>query len=314
MKYRKIPEHNGENYLKAILESFVEYNAVARLDVAKLLHAGHKIAIKEPSKHASDTLVLEMLSKWMQALEDFSVLCMMFENPVPSDKRWEIYIRSTNQKILKFLYKIRRGQITQKEIMNIFGLKPAQDYFIAGKIRKEEIPYFRKLIKDETDSHKKTLRSIAKAYAGKKMRKKDKIEPSFLLEIYFKTKHGFKIIHQTQTSKKIWNADPNDIGILATYKKFPWGRKILTMTSFPKFTEANVDLLMKRIEQWSELIGRIADIQLKNVNDPYWIVSDLRLLKTQDMLKTKEKPGRNDDCLCESGMKFKKCCEQRLMQ
>jgi len=311
MKYRKRPEHNGDNYLKAILESIVEYNAVARLDMAKLLHVGYKQAIQHPTKHASETLVLEILSKWMQVLEDLSVLLMMFEKPYTSDQRWELYLKYSNQQILEFLHRTRKG-LSKEATRRIFGLKSANEYYKEGQIKKAEITYFKHTIDVEVASHQKTLASIAKAYAGNKRRGKNSIEPSILLDIYFKTKHGFKVIHQTPTAKQIWTLDSNGMHMLTHIKKWPWGRKMLPLTTFDKFKEEHVDMLVNRIDEWSNLMAKIAEIQLKNINNAYWLVVEIRLLKTKELLNSVKKPTRNEECLCGSEMKFKKCCEPRL--
>lgn len=311
MKYRKRPEHNGDNYLKAILESIVEYNAVARLDMAKLLHVGYKQAIQHPTKHTSETLVLEILSKWMQVLEDLCVLLMMFEKPYTSDQRWELYLKYSNQQILKFLHRTRKG-LSKEATRRIFGLKSANEYYKEGQIKKIEITYFTQIIDVEVASHQKTLASIAKAYAGNKRRGEKTIEPSILLDIYFKTKHGFKVIHETPTAKQIWTFSHNEMRMLTHIKKWPWGRKMFPLTTFDKFKKEHVDMLLKRISEWSDMMAKVAEIQLKNMDNQYWLVSEIRLLKTKELLNTTPKPSRNEECLCGSGKKFKKCCDLGL--
>jgi len=311
MKYRKRLEHNGDNYAKAILESIVEYNSVARLDIANLLHIGYEDAIKDPSKHASDTVVLEILSKWMQVLEDLSVLLMMYEKPLTNDERWELYMTYSNQQVLRFLHRVRKG-LPKSAVMKIAGLKSANEFYREGKIHKSEIPHFKKVIDEEVSSHQKTLPSIAKAYAGNKRRGRNSIEPSILLDIYFKTKHGFKVMHSTPTAQKVWTFDKDDMHILTHIKKWRWGRKMLQLTTFLKFKPQDVDMLVKRINEWSDLMSKLAELQLKVMDDPYFFVPDIRAIKTEEMLKSVSKPGRNDECLCGSGLKFKKCCEPRV--
>src|SRR3989344_7689833 len=79
MTYVKRPEHNSDNYLKAILESIEYYNAVERLDISNWLLVCYKVALKDPNKRASrKAIVLELISKWIQELEDLAILCIMF--------------------------------------------------------------------------------------------------------------------------------------------------------------------------------------------------------------------------------------------
>lgn len=313
MKFRKKLEHNADNYLIAILESIVEYNTVARLDVAKLLYAGYQEAIKDTDKHTSDTLTLEMLSKWMQTLEDLAILCMMFEKPSSSEEKYEQYLYTSNRQILLFLHRAKKG-LTQKSLMNIFGLKSAREFYKEGKINKSEIAYFEKAINEETQSHRKTMINIARAYAGNKKRGEKKIEPGILLEIYHKTKHGFHVIHETLTAKKIWDFDNSVIALLTDVKKFKWGRQMLPLTTFKKFKPEETTILLERIQQWSELMGKIAGIQLNLLDDPNFIVYRIRLLKTVDLLKTHPEPDLDQPCLCESGKQYQQCCKPLISE
>lgn len=312
MKYRKKAEHNGDNYLKAILESIFEYNSIARLDVANLLYIGYKDAISVPEKHAAETIVLELISKLMQTFEDLSVLLMMFEKPLTSDQRWKVYMKYQPQDILQFLHRARKG-LSKTAVMSITALKSANDLYKEGVIRKSELSHFKKIIDEEITGHQKTLLSMAKAYIGNKRRKQTSIEPSLILGIYHKTKHGFKVIHPTETAKKIWTFNEGSVHMVTHIKKWPWGREMLPLTSFIKFTPENVEMLVGRIKEWSELQSNFAQIQNKKMENPYWFVPEIRAIKTQDMLKTLPRPGRNDDCLCGSEMKFKKCCESRVL-
>lgn len=311
MKYRKKAEHNGDNYVKAILESIFEYNAFARLDVANLLHIGYKDAVKVPEKHASETIVLELISKLMQTFEDLAVLLMMFEKPLTSDQRWKMYMKYQPQHILQFLHRARKG-LSKADVMRIAALKSANDLYKEGVIRKSELSHFKKIIDEEITSHQKTLLSMARAYIGNKRRKQTSIEPSLILGIYHKTKHGFKMIHATETAKKIWTFDEGDMHMLTNIKKWPWGREMLPLTSFIKFTPENVEILVGRIKEWSDLQSKFAQAQHKAMTDPYWFVPETRIIKTQELLKTLARPGRNNDCLCGSEMKFKKCWESRI--
>lgn len=310
MRYRIKPEHNSKNFLRAILESLVQYNSAARLDIANLLYEGYIIAIKTPEKkYSMSTIVLELLSKWVQVLEDLAVLCMMFEASSNSIDPYEIYVRNNNQEVAKFLHRSRKG-LPKKNISKIYALKSANEYYKAGKINKTEISYFKKTLDNELIGYQKNLDSMARVYAGRKKGKR--IDYGLIVNIYFKTKHNFKIIQVTETSKKLWNFNDEETAIASKVVKLKWGRKVLKVDIFNNFKEEEVKILLARIREWSEKIDEIARVQMKALDDPYWAVPEIRLIKTKDLLKISRKPNRNDLCLCGSGIKFKKCCEPKL--
>jgi hypothetical protein len=87
------------------------YNIYARLDMANWLHEGYLKAKENPEAVASQkTLVLEIIAKWIQLLEDLAILCLMFAgsdikyqgSPIVNLGKlpYEIYVFVDNQSIL----------------------------------------------------------------------------------------------------------------------------------------------------------------------------------------------------------------------
>lgn len=310
MKYRKLPEHTPDNYLKAILESIVYYNAMSRADISNWLFEGYKEALKTPQKETSrKTIILELLSKWIQVFEDLALLCMMFSGQLIGDDRdpYEIYVDNNNQKILKFLDRTKRG-LPKRVVSKIYGIKTATELIKENKINENEYIYFKEYLDKLIDSGNGNLVRFAKEYASR--RKKGKPNYSSLVNVYFNTKHGFKVIHPTPTSKKLWSFYDSDIvlvrgiGILRRT-----GRKLVPIGIYKEFSKEEVELLVNRINGWSEVTKEIAESKLKELENPYWTVTTIRVKKSKELIsKGVDKPGRNEPCLCGSNIKFKKCC------
>ncbi|OGK11313.1 hypothetical protein A2768_01485 [Candidatus Roizmanbacteria bacterium RIFCSPHIGHO2_01_FULL_37_16] len=320
MVYSKKPEHNPSNYLKAILEAMEYYNTYERLDIALWLYEGYKKAKVTTNATATlKALVLELISKWIQELEDLAILCLMFAGTdikykgraiIESGKLpFETYAFVDNQKILKF-YTVARKGLPKKAMAKIYAYKTSQQLLQEGAINKKEVPYFSseidKLYKTSSDN----LNKIGNLYSARKKRG-GRQNYGKLVETYFKTKHGFKIIHPTTTSKLLWNFDESDIALVSGVAHMRSGRKIMKLGLYKQFDDKEVNLLMERIKGWSQVINEIVGAQLRKLDNPNYLVPMIRRIKTDELIRTKRlKVGRNDPCPCESGIKFKKCCDR----
>lgn len=309
MIYRKKPEHNPQNYLKVILESLEHYNSVERLDIANLLFEGYKSIKDDPKKLVNQkALILEMLSKWIQVFEDLAVLSLMFGGKVVGDNRepFEIYSYISNQKILEFYYKVTKG-LPKNVIVKIYAIKTPSELLNRGIINRKEYPYFKKQIDEMIETASGNLTKLGKLYSAR--RKGGRLDYGFLVKIYFQTKHGFKMIHPTETAKSLWQFNETDLAVLKDIIQMRSGRKIMRIGLFETWDESEVGLLIDRIKGWSEVMNEIIGAQLRYLDNPNFIVPMIRKLKTDEYIKsTGTKLGRNDKCPCESNLKYKKCC------
>lgn len=309
MAYRKKPEHNANNYLKVILESLDHYNSVERLDIANLLFDGYKRIKDSPKRSASQkALILEILSKWIQVIEDLAVLCLMFCGNIVNETRapFEIYSHIHTQKILEFYTKIKKG-LSKKTVAQIYAIKLPSRLLSEGQINKREVPYFRKQIDEMVRTASDNLSKLGSLYSSRL--KKGKLDYGPLVKIYFQTKHGFKIIQPTETAKVLWNLKDTDAAILEDIVKMKSGRKIMRARRFEDWTEKDVTLLVDRIKRWTEVMKEVIGAQIRYLENPNFIIPMIRKLKTDEYINNKGvKPGRNDQCPCESGLKYKKCC------
>lgn len=309
MIYLKKPNHNPDNYLKVILESFEHYNAIERADIANLLFEGYKSIKNDPKRLANQkALVLEMLSKWIQVFEDLALLCLMFGGKIVGDNRepFEIYSYIHTQKILEFYYKVRKG-LPRGTVAKIYAVKTSRELLKEGLINKKEYPFFKQQIDDMVKTAAGNLAKLGSLYSARSRKKK--LDYGFLVKVYFQTKHGFKIIHPTETAKKLWQFNDTDIAILKDIVQLRNGRKIMRVGLFEQFDESEVGMLIDRIKGWSEVVNEIVGAQVRYMDNPNFLVPMVRKLKTDEYIKTSgTKPGRNDRCPCESGLKYKKCC------
>lgn len=313
MKYRKKPEHNSQNYLKVILESFEHYNTFERIDISNLLFDGYKSIKDLPNREANrKALILELISKWIQVFEDLAVLCVMFAGNVVKDDRdpFEIYANLPTKKVFDFYHKVKTG-LSKKAISKIYAIKSPRELFREGIINKEELAYFKAQVDNLIKTAKENLEKPAKLYVNKKMKRYN--DYGNLVKTYFNTKHGFKLIHPTQTAKKLWQFDDSDIVMVKDVVQLKGGRKtprkVLRVGMYQKFDYTEARLLVDRIKGWTDVINEIVGAQLRYFENPNYIVSIIRKLKTDEFIKTTgAKPGRNDACPCESGVKYKKCC------
>lgn len=317
MKYKKLIEHTPDNYLKAILESIEYYNSYSQADISNLLYKGYKWALDKPEKSISKaTIILELISKWIQTFEQVALLGIMFSGKIIEEKRlpFEIYMNYHSQQIMRFLKKAKRG-LPDYSVLNIYGLKSAKELLKEKAINVGELDYFKRYINKSIESGHSTFKNMAQAYVGKKRRKKEVIDPSPLVKIYFQTKHGFKVIQSTETSKKIWDVEKDDIVIAESVIKAKENSKrhIMKVGIFKKFNLEDVEQLIKQINDWSKVTKEIAKSQIEKIKNPNWFVKEVRLERSKKLISSgTKKPSRNDKCLCGSGLKFKKCCGSEM--
>lgn len=309
MVYRKKPEHNPNNYLKVILESLDHYNSVERLDIANLLFAGYKSIKNNPKRTANQkALILEILSKWIQVLEDLAVVCLMFVGKIVNDNRspFEIYSFIKNQKILEFYSKVKRG-LPKKIVAKIYAIKLPSQLLKENLINKKEYPYFKQQIDETIVTASGNLSKLGELYSAR--REQGRLNYGYLVQVYFKTKHSFKVIQPTKTAKILWQLKDNEAALLEDVIEKRSGRKEMRARRFEEWSEADVVKLIDLVKRWTDVVKEIVGAQLRYLENPNFIVPMIRKLKTNELIKSGVTiPGRNDLCLCGSGIKYKKCC------
>ena len=309
------PEHSPNNYLKAVLESIVHYNAFARLTSAQWLLEGYR---KSGSAYKEDktNLTLELISKWMQTIEDLGALSLMFAGDVVSDNRdpYEIYAKCETSEIRKFYEKARRG-LSKTTILKIYGLKHPRKLLKDGLINPEELNHFEDKTNEFVESEVDNFRKLGRAFTAERKSKSSRFKYSFPVKLYFHTKHGFKMISPTETAMLVWKLDSGDFAVVRDVKQLKNGRKVMGVSVLTDlFEDKLIKELMGRIEEWGGRIQRVADIHLQSMENPRYMVERFRLIKTEDfMINTgRKKIGRNEPCPCGSGVKFKRCCLPNL--
>ncbi len=318
MSYRIKPEHNYDNYLKSILEAIEIYNSHERLDIANWLFEGYKRAEGIPKKTASrKAIFLEIISKWIQLFEDLAIVCLMFAGGTIKYKGqsladtnklpYEIYATDVkNINILKF-YQLAKKGFSKSVIAKIYAYKTPQELLKEGAISPKEYPYFKQKIDELVIDARNNFNKVARAYSKRKSRKDTGY--GNLVKTYFITKHGFKVLHNTPTTKALWNPNTSDIVLVKGVSKMRSGRKIMRTSLYEELKNEDVGLLLKQMEGWSSVLREIAQAHIEKLDNPNFLVQRIRRLKTEEKLKSgNTKVGRNDPCPCESGLKYKRCC------
>lgn len=289
MPYRKLPDHTSENYLRAILESIAHYNSHSRADIANWLYEGYKQAGDIPEKQISKkAIILELLAKWVEEWEHVSVLGLMFgDTGIVKDKEpFEIYSNYHTQEIARFLHKAKKG-LSLDILHKIYGIKPAKQMLKEGVIHQREYPFFRKYISETLKKKgRSTFFNMAREFVSRRRPGKQTIDYSFLINVYFNTKHGFKMIHPTDTSKKLWIIQEEDIVLVDKIQK-KGNRKLLIAGIFKKFSGDEVKLLVERINGWADVTREIALAQLEYLENSNWLVPDIRAEKTRILVSEK---------------------------
>ncbi len=301
-------DQNFKDLLFVVLESIAKYNAVARLDIANWLLEGFNISESLENKHHSrKNITLEIISKWMQALEDLGLLCIMFAGYLVEENRdpIKIYCHYTNKKILNFFKKAKEG-LPKEAVAKIYGIKTAGE--ISELVRKEEFPYFEIKINDFLEERTNHLKEIVSPYISNS---EEGTKYGDYVNLYFQTKHGFKVVSPTETSLKIWNDFEKYIYVFGEFKEN--ADKPLEINKFPyggKDFKDKLVMVREEIKKIGEIIQEIANYQIKNIKNPQALIDEIRKTKTQEYLNKmgSNSVGRNDDCPCDSGKKYKKCC------
>lgn len=317
MEYRIKPEHNPDNYLKSILESIENYNAYERLDISNWLFEGYKKTKGVPEKAASrKAIFLEIISKWMQLFEDLAIVCLMFAGgTIKADGKplidtsklpFEIFNYVSNKTILKF-YKIAKKGLSKESIAKIYAFKMAEDLLKEGIISDKEYPYFKVQIYDSIESAQENFNKVARVYSRRKTHKDHGY--GTLVKTYFSTKHGFKVLQNTQTTKILWDVKDSDVVLVKEVHYLKSGRKIMRVGLYEELQDKDIETLLNQMKGWSDVINEIVGAHLRRIENPNFLVPMVRKLKTEEILKsTKIKLSRNDPCPCESDLKYKKCC------
>ena len=181
MTYKKLPEHNSDNYLKTILESMEYYNSYERHDIATLLYEGYKHAKTLQNASASQkAIVLELNAKWIQILEDLAILCLMFAGTDIKYQNkqlvktgtlpFEVYAFVDNQTILKF-YTIAKRGLGKRVVAKIYGYKTPEQLLKDNSISSKEYPYFKTEMDKLFIAAKDNLNKIGALYSARKKNK-----------------------------------------------------------------------------------------------------------------------------------------------
>lgn len=316
--YRKRLEHNPDNYLKAILESIEYYNAYERLDMARWLYKGYEEASGKPNNLSRlNAFVLELVSKLIQELEDLAILCLMFAGSklkyykkpiIKADKLpFEVYIFVRNEDILKF-YTVAKAKLNKSVVSAIYGYKTPQQLLKERAISYKEVSFFKREIDKLYVAANANLNKLGSLYSSKK-RPKGKQGYGKFVQVYFKTKHGYKVLQPTKTTKMLWQVEDTDILLVDSKFELKSGRKLMAGGRYNGCQKEDVGLLMKRIEGWSKVIVEIVGAQLRKLDNPNYLVPMIRKIKTEEIIKKGNlKVGRNDPCPCGSDTKYKRCC------
>lgn len=214
----------------------------------------------------------------------------------------------SNKKMLEFCTVAKKRGLSKTAIAEIYALKTAHILRKEKLISGNEYPYFKQEIDKFIQVAQSNFNRVAQAYSSRK--KRGRLNYGRFMQVYFKTKHGFKVIHPTQTAKLLWKFDDDYLALVKDVAELSSGRKVLTITGFKELSYKDAEQLVAKIKNWSDLINEIVGAQLRKLDDPYFIIPMVRRLKTDSILaKTGQKSvDGNAPCPCDSGLKFKVCC------
>lgn len=324
----KLNVHTEENYLRLILESYSGYNYKARLEIAEILYKRF-LELKDipVNDNLRKNLFAEIYSKMMQAVEDSALLAMMFIDP--NVKPLTVFTENNNPLLYKFFGKAKRG-LSERQILRIFGLKPAKDLLKEGAISSSEVEDFEKQIQSILYGDSGMPGEIARwkglgnmytfeyLNSSSNIRKRN-FSKSAPVSVYFNLKHAYKVLLPTDTYKKIWPVDKTlNLAIVNSYQEFRklFGRKLpkvfkpyenkkmMAIGTFPVSKESLTEIY-SRIYPQAQEVKLIAEMQLKLLNDPLFGVRQMRFFVYRQKGNTEPKPYEN--CPCSSGKKYKKC-------
>lgn len=326
---RKVEEnfafHTEENYLRIILESYLEYNHKARLEIAKILFKGFKeVSDDNENLNLRKNLYAEIINKLMQSMEDAALIAMMFSDTKKS--ALEHYVGNDNSSFVNFFKKAKKG-LSDAQILRMYGLRTVPELIKKGLIEQSEKLDFQNLFQEliygqEGDKRrwKGWGKVYIKSYINPSNSKRDD-KKSNVVAVYHNIKHAYKVLIPTNIFKQIWKSDDDQpyldiITQYTTFKKLRKNRvvkelkryenkKLLTIGGF-ELNQKAVEEIFERIFPSAQVIKNIAYLQLKKLDNPAFPVREFRFvifrLKNKGML-----PKHFDLCPCKSGLKFKKC-------
>src|SRR5690349_8192291 len=132
--------YTADNYLKAILESYFEYNYRARLDIAKILY---KDFPNEVDAYLRKNIFADIFSKLIQSCEDQALIAIMFSDK--SRTPLEHYLDTDTSKYYRFYGKARKG-LSDTQILNMLGLESPTKLLKKGWITIDELELFKREI------------------------------------------------------------------------------------------------------------------------------------------------------------------------
>lgn len=317
--------HNEENYLRIILESYLQYNHKARLDIAKILFNKFKETPDNEANHnLRKNLYAEIINKLMQSMEDAALIAMMFAESKKTP--FEYYIGNDNSSFVNFFKKARKG-LSDTQILRMYGVRPAAVLLKSGLINANEKSDFEDLFQKliyNPDGDKKRWRGWGKVYTKSYLNSstsKRAFKKSNLVQVYHNIKHAYKVLFPSDLFKQIWKSNDNKqyldvITQFVSFRKLRKNRvvrelkqyenkKFLTIGGFEINPKA-VEDIFERIFPSAQIIKNIAYLQLKKLDDPTFPTREMRF----SIFKLRNKgvtPKHFDPCPCKSGLKFKKC-------
>lgn len=323
----KLNNYTEENYLRVILESYSGYNYKARLQIAEILYKKFlKLEDVPTTDNLKKNLFAEVYSKMIQSIEDSALLVMMFMEE--KAKPIEVFTENNNTSLYKFFGKAKRG-LSERQILRIYGLKPAKDLLKDKLISDDEVEDFDREINNILYGDGKVVgelvrwKGLGRMYTSEHLRleagkNKRIFSKSTAVSVYFNLKHAYKVLLQTETYKKIWRDEKGlNLPIVETYKEFGYlmkklpiafkpyeKRKILVLGLFPVSKESLTEIYSRIYPQAFE-VKLIAELQLKLLDDPLFGVRQMRFLIYR--LKGHSEPKPYEPCPCSSGKKYKKC-------
>lgn len=285
-----------ENFAKVIWNSIEQYNCVAQLDHARVLH--EKFLQSEPDSMLARNLALRIFQSYFELADQFALVCRMATENRPV---FETYVGSENVHTRAFFNEASRG-LDKKRVNEIFALSTTNLKVIKNPVDREKS---RKILEQATDELQKTLLDVAKTYVS------DTAGYSKALEGSFAVKHGFKMIFPDELAKTLWELADSSTAIMTgihdlvvksrrkTYRIIETGLINLKADDVP----ASLIKILKNMKALSDYVQLIAKIQLGKIDDPHFAVG---FLAKAGIIKV----GPNDLCPCGSGIKFKRCHRQ----
>lgn len=314
-----------ENYTRLILESYEGYNYRARLDIAEILYKKYLSLSDDPVfDDLKRNLYAEIFSKLMQAFEDAALLAIMFSDKTKTPL--EHFAKNTNQVIFDFFGKAQKG-LNKTVLMRMYGLENPSKLYKKGWIGLSEIKNFEKENETLVEMERVRWKGLGKAYSQsyyEDKTSKRKFKKTGVVSAYFNVKHGFKIMLQTDTFNKLWPNQATGI-VLAIFEKYMPMKslRIRIPKDFEKYketkmmkigtlpvTKENLTEFYKRIYPQCQTILTIAKIQRELLDDPKYMVRQMRFTIYKN--GNNPKPLYHQMCPCLGGKIFADCHSKEI--